>query len=119
MRVVSRWQDVGGCGRLRPGDLSADRAGRNPHLRIVANPFGFAHVAARHDVEPAIFFSEPHWSSDGGAVLAEGFEGNIFLTLNRCGYGTLHVDGPVEIIWQPHTFKLAFQLEVISDHAGW
>jgi hypothetical protein len=76
------WQESGRCGELSARDLSPDGAGRDLYLRIIANALDLPHFANGHDVELAVFFSEPHWSRNAHAALAEGRQRNIFLALN-------------------------------------
>ena len=48
-------------------------------MRVVTDAFGLAHVAARHHIQAVGFFAKPYWGGDGGAVLTEGRERDIFL----------------------------------------
>ncbi len=73
------------CRKLRPRQLPADGAGRNRYLRIVPNALSFARIAARHHVELATIFPEPHWGRYFYAALAKRGERNVFLTLDGRG----------------------------------
>ncbi len=77
-------------GKLRSGHSSAHRARCHPHPRIIANPFRLPHVASRHHVELAAFFSKPYRSGDARSGFAKRCQGNILLTLNGSGNRTWH-----------------------------
>ena len=64
VRVLFWRQNARRRRELRTGYLSANRAGRHAHLRIVANPLGLPYVTPRHNVELAVIFSKPNWSGD-------------------------------------------------------
>src|SRR4051812_20665120 len=49
-------------GELCASNLPSDRGRRDLHFWIVADAFRLSHIAARHHVELAVVFSEPHWS---------------------------------------------------------
>jgi hypothetical protein len=68
--------------RLRPGNPSADGAGSNRHLRIVANAFRLAKLKARHHVKLVALFPKPHWGCYFLPVLTERREGNVSLAAN-------------------------------------
>ena len=70
--------------------LATDRAGRDPHLRIIPNPFRLSHIAARHYVDLAAFLSKPHRSGDPHSCLAKRCQRNVILTLNGGGNLTRH-----------------------------
>lgn len=74
-----RWKDAGGGGKFGPGDFAANGARRDADLRIVAQALGFAGIAAGHDVELAVAFSEPDGSGDRRSRFAESGEGKVFL----------------------------------------
>lgn len=79
-RVFFWWQNASRRRKLRPSHLPAYCGGSNSNLRIVANTFGLAHIAARHHIKPVAFFSEPYRSRNPRAALTERNQGNVFLT---------------------------------------
>jgi len=72
-----------GC-KLRACDGPANRAGRDFDLRIVANPLGFAHRAAGHHVEFAVFFAKPHRGRDARAVFTKRGQRDVILSVDGC-----------------------------------
>ena len=80
--MLLRWQNACLRGELRSRHGSTHGAGRHTHLRIVADPFGLPHVAARHHVEFVAILSKPHGSSDSSTGLAKGGQGNMLLALD-------------------------------------
>ena len=68
--------------KFRPGDLSTDCAGRDLHLRIVADPLGFAHGSPGHHVELAVVFSKPDRRRHTCARFAKGRERDVLLLMN-------------------------------------
>ena len=83
--VFLRRQNARSRGMRFSSHRSTDRAGRNAHLGIIANPLGLPHIAARHDVEFSIFFSKPDRGCDPSSGLAKSCKRDIFLTLNGGG----------------------------------
>ena len=83
-RMIVLFRRQNACLRIKFGasHSSTNRARRDPYLRIVANPFRLAHVAAGHYVEFAAIFSKPHWRGDAGSGLAKCGQRNIFLIVN-------------------------------------
>lgn len=83
--VLLRRQDACLGVKLRASHGSANRAGCDPDLRIVANPLCLPHVAPCHYEELAFVFAKPHWSGDAGSYLAKRGQRNIFLAVNGRG----------------------------------
>ena len=78
-------------GKFRPGDFSANRAGSNLDLRVIANTLHLAEFAVRHEAEFVAFFSEPDGGGNGNAGLAEGGKRDVFLSMDRSGDGHRHI----------------------------
>ena len=79
--VFLRWQNACRGRNLGSRNLASDRAGRDPHLRIIPNSLRLSHIAAGHYVELAAFFSKPHRSGDPRSCLAKRCQRNVILTL--------------------------------------
>lgn len=82
-----RRKDAGGAIKIRALDGAADAAGRNQDPRIIADALVLPHIVAGHEHQLAIALCKPHGRAHGGAVLAEGGERDVFLTVNLSGDG--------------------------------
>jgi len=81
------------CGqwrRIRAGDLSADGAGCDFYLGVVAEALALAQFAVRHEKEFVIVFGEPDGCVDRDAALTKRSQTDVALTVNLGGDG-LHV----------------------------
>ena len=86
-----RRQDAGGCGEFGAGDFSADGAGGDLDLRVVADALGFSGFAAGHQVEFAVVFGKPDGRVHGNATFSEGGEADVTLAMDFGGDGS-HLD---------------------------
>src|ERR1700693_594343 len=86
-----RRQDAGGCGEFGAGDFSADGAGSDLDLRVVADALVFPGLAARHEVELVMVFGKPDGRVHGDATFAEGGEADVTLAVDFGGGGS-HAD---------------------------
>jgi hypothetical protein len=82
--VVFERQQACPRGKFGSGDLAAHRAGRNFHLRVVANALDLPRLADGHDIEFSVVFPEPHGRGDGDSGLAKCGQRYVFLIMN-CG----------------------------------
>jgi len=64
---------------LGPRRLPTDGAWSDPHLGIVPNALGLAHVTARHHVKPIAIFSKPDRRRNACTILSECSQRDIFL----------------------------------------
>jgi len=80
--MVRGRQDSRRRGELRAGHLSANGARGYLHLRIIANPLGLSHIAARHHIEMAVVLAEPDGRGNRDSGLAKCREGDVFLIVN-------------------------------------
>ena len=85
---IFRRQDADGCREFRAGDLSADGAGSDFDLRVVADALVLSQLAAGHEVEFVIVFGKPNGRVHGNARLPEGGEADVTLAVNFCGDGS-------------------------------
>lgn len=83
-------QNSGSRLKLRSCNFAAKRAGGNLYPRVVADPLVFAGIAASHDVEFFVSFSEPDRGRNGNAAFAEGSKQEIFVSANRGRNGGSH-----------------------------
>ena len=77
---LSLGQNASAAGGLWTNDLAAGTAGRDRNLGMVANALVLPGVVTSHKIKLAILFREPNGRGDGGAILAEGGEGEILLS---------------------------------------
>jgi len=84
-------QDAGRGRKFRAGDFSANRAGSDFDLRIIADALDLAELAVRHEVEFVALFREPDGCGDGDSGFAEGGERDVFLSVDRTGDGHGHI----------------------------
>src|SRR5208282_1568933 len=77
-----RWQDADGCGEFGASDFSADGAGGDLDLRVVADALALSQFTIRHEVEFAAVFRKPDGRVHGDAILAEGGEADVTLAAN-------------------------------------
>ncbi len=80
-------QDAGGCGELGAGDSSADGAGCDLDLRVVADTLVLSGFAAGHEVEFVVVLGKPDGRVYGGAIFSEGREADVTLTVDFGGDG--------------------------------
>jgi len=85
-----RRKDSGSGREFRTGDPATNGARRNRYTRIVANSLALAHIAASHDVEFPVLFSEPDRRGNADAGFAERGERYVFLISNFRGNLTWH-----------------------------
>jgi len=71
--------------KLRPRNLSADRAGCHPHVRIVADALVFTGIAACHHIQIAALLGEPNRHGDRRAILPQRSEADVTLVVNLRG----------------------------------
>src|SRR5258708_38159251 len=81
------WQDADSCGEFGAGDFSADGAGCDLDLRLVADTLVFSGFAAGHQVEFVVVLGKPDWSVHGYAAFSEGSEADVTLTVDFGGNG--------------------------------
>lgn len=98
--VLFRRKDARGRGKFRPGDLSADRTGRDLHARIIPNAFRLAHVVPSHHINLSVLFPEPYRCGNSNARLAESRQRNVFLVANCEGYLTCHEPHSSRTEWE-------------------
>ena len=84
-------QDAGGCREFRAGDFSADGAGGDLDLRVVADALVFSGFAAGHEVEFVIVFGKPDGCIYGGAIFSKSGEADVTLAADFGGDGS-HLD---------------------------
>lgn len=77
-----RRQDARGGRELRPGDLAPYRARRDRDLGIIPDALIFPQLAARHEVQPAVFFREPDGRAHGNTAFSERCQTQILLAVN-------------------------------------
>ena len=82
-----RWQKAGGCLEFRPGDFSADGAGRDLDVRAVANALALPEFTVCHEIQLVVIFGKPDGGVNGYAVFSEGGEADIPLAVDFCGNG--------------------------------
>jgi hypothetical protein len=80
-----RRQDAGGCGEFGAGDFSADGAGGDLDLRVVADALVFSGFAAGHQVEFVVVFGKPDGRVHGNAIFSEGSEADVTLAADFGG----------------------------------
>ena len=88
--IFQRQNARGGC-EFRPGDFSADGAGSNLDLRIIAEPLDLAELAVGHEVELVALLGEPDRRVDGDSGFAEGRERDVTLSVDLGGNGHGHI----------------------------
>jgi len=86
-----RWQDADGCGEFGAGDFSADGAGGDLDLRVVADALVLSGFAVRHEVEFVVVFGKPDGRVHGDATFSEGSKADVALALDFGGDGS-HAD---------------------------
>jgi hypothetical protein len=69
---------------LRPGHSSANCAGSDPNLLVVAQAFHLSHIAARHHIKLVGVLPEPDRRRNRRPILPKGGERHVFLVVN-CG----------------------------------
>jgi hypothetical protein len=74
-------------GEFGAGDFSADGAGSDLDLRVVADALDLPQFAVRHEVKLVIVFSKPDGGVHGDAVLSESSEADIALAVDFSGDG--------------------------------
>jgi hypothetical protein len=74
-----RWEDASGCRKFGAGDFSADGAGSDFDLGIVADALDLAHLARSHEVKLPVFFREPDRRIDRNPGPTKGGKGEIAL----------------------------------------
>src|SRR5258708_40265394 len=77
-----RWQDADGCGEFGTGDFSADGAGCDLDLRVVADTLVLSGFAAGHEVEFVVVLGKPDGRVYGGAIFSEGGEADVTLIVD-------------------------------------
>ena len=82
-----RWQDADGRGELGTGDFSADGAGCDLDLRVVADTLVLSGLATSHEVEFVVVFGKPDGRVHGDAAFPEGGEADVTLTVDFGGDG--------------------------------
>jgi len=80
-------QDADGSGEFGAGDFSADGAGGDLDLRVVADALVLSGLAARHEVEFVIVFGKPDGGGHGDATFSEGSEADVTLAVDFGGDG--------------------------------
>ena len=79
------WQNAGGCGEFGAGDFSADGAGGDFDLWVVADALAFSRFAVGHEVEFVVIFGEPDRRGDGDAAFSESCQADVALALDFWG----------------------------------
>jgi len=67
------------------GDPSAHPAGGKPDLRLVADTFELAGIAARHHIQLTRTLGEPYRGTHLLSAAPEGGQANVFLTVQLRG----------------------------------
>lgn len=83
-----RWQNADNSGEFGAGDFSADGAGGDLDLRVVADAFALSGFAVRHEVEFVLVFGKPDGGVHGDATFSEGSEADVTLTVDFGGDGS-------------------------------
>ena len=74
-----RSQKADGSGKFGAGDFSADGAGGDLNLRVVADTLRFPQSTVRHEVEFVVVFGKPNGRVHGYATFSEGGEADVTL----------------------------------------
>jgi len=86
-----RSQKADGRGEFRAGDFSADGAGRDLDLRVVADALALSQFTVGHEVEFVVVLGKPDGSVDGDAALSERSQADVTLAVDFGGDGR-HAD---------------------------
>jgi len=84
-------QDADDSGEFAAGDFSADSAGRDLDLRVVADALALSGFTVRHGVKLIVVFGKPDGRVHGDATFSEGSEADVALAVDFGGDGR-HAD---------------------------
>lgn len=80
-----RSQKTDGRGEFRAGDFSADGAGRDLDLRVVADALALSQFTVGHEVEFVVVLGKPDGRVHGNAALSESSQADVTLAVDFGG----------------------------------